>query len=71
MSLLTLQSSPDLYGRDTTSDFLTSQLERSPDSFQKALLPNPSVEITGKRHLTDIYDWTSGFFPGAYGTPMR
>ena len=24
-------------------DFLTSQLERSPDSFQKALLPNPSV----------------------------
>lgn len=46
-------------------DFLTSQLERSPDSFQKALLPNPSVEITGKRHLTDIYDWTSGFFPGS------
>lgn len=45
--------------------FLTSQLERSPDSFQKALLPNPSVEITGKRHLTDIYDWTSGFFPGS------
>lgn len=50
-------------GYDT--DFLTSQLERSPDSFQKALLPNPPVEITGKRHLTDIYDWTSGFFPGS------
>ena len=40
-------------------------MEQSSNSFQNTLLANPSVEIIGKRHLTDIYDWTSGFFPGS------
>lgn len=46
-------------------NFLANQLEQSSNSFQNTLLANPSVEIIGKRHLTDIYDWTSGFFPGS------
>lgn len=48
-----------------TVDFLVSQLERDTTAFQQILWPNPPAEQMGKRHLCDIYDWTSGFFPGS------
>lgn len=46
-------------------DFLASQLERGAETFQDSLWPNPPAEKLGTRRLCNIYDWTSGFFPGS------
>lgn len=46
-------------------DFLISQMECDANVFQDSLWPNPSAEKLGKRRLCNIYDWTSGFFPGS------
>ena len=48
-----------------TVDFLVSQLERDASTFQDSLWANPSVEKIGKIRLCNVYDWTSGFFPGS------
>lgn len=45
-------------------DFLTRQLERGKETFMDSLRANPTHDILGKRRLCNIYDWTSGFFPG-------
>lgn len=46
-------------------DFLVSQLERDPSTFQDSLRPQPAAEKLGTRRLCGVYDWTSGFFPGS------
>lgn len=46
-------------------DFLVKQMEQDPKVFQDSLWPNPPAEKLGKRRLCNIYDWTSGFFPGS------
>jgi len=46
-------------------DFLVSQMEQDAKAFQDSLWPNPPVDKLGKRRLCNIYDWTSGFFPGS------
>ncbi|GKH13435.1 DUF4995 domain-containing protein [Bacteroides uniformis] len=46
-------------------DFLTAQMECDAKVFQDSLWPNPPAEKLGKRRLCNIYDWTSGFFPGS------
>lgn len=46
-------------------DFLASQMEQDLKVFQDSLWPNPPTEKIGKRRLCNIYDWTSGFFPGS------
>ena len=51
-----------------TLDFLVSQLQRDPSTFKDSLLANPSADKLGKIRLCGIRDWTSGFFPGSYGT---
>lgn len=45
--------------------FLESQVERNSETFKDSLRANPPKERIGQRRLTDIYDWTSGFFPGS------
>lgn len=45
-------------------DFLCSQLEKDPLVFKDSLRALPSAEQLNKRRLCNIYDWTSGFFPG-------
>lgn len=42
---------------------LYKQLEK--DIIIDSLRPLPAPEIAGQRRLCDIYDWTSGFFPGS------
>lgn len=46
-------------------DFLVSQMEQNLEVFQDSLWPNTSVQKIGKRRLCNIYNWTSGFFPGS------
>lgn len=46
-------------------DFLAKQMEQPLENFQDSLWSNPPVDKIGKRRLCDIYDWTSGFFPGS------
>ena len=46
-------------------DFLVRQMEQDLKVFQDSLWPNPPAEKLGKRRLCNIYDWTSGFFPGS------
>lgn len=46
-------------------DFLVSQMEQDAKVFQDSLWFNPPTEKLGKRRLCNIYDWTSGFFPGS------
>ncbi|WP_304211985.1 DUF4995 domain-containing protein [Phocaeicola plebeius] len=46
-------------------DFLVRQMEQEPTCFQDSLWPNPPQEKIGQRRLCNIYDWTSGFFPGS------
>lgn len=48
-----------------TIDFLASQLECDASTFQDSLWANPPAEKRGTIRLCDIYDWTSGFFPGS------
>lgn len=44
-------------------DMLKEQLEK--EILIDSLRPQPPVEQMGQRALCDIYDWTSGFFPGS------
>lgn len=44
-------------------DMLKEQLEK--EILIDSLRPQPPVEQMGQRTLCDIYDWTSGFFPGS------
>lgn len=46
-------------------DFLVSQMEQNLEIFQDSLWPNTPVQKIGKRRLCNIYNWTSGFFPGS------
>lgn len=46
-------------------DFLTEQMEQPLENFQDSLWSNPPATKIGKRRLCNIYDWTSGFFPGS------
>ena len=45
--------------------FLESQLERDASTFADSLWANPPKEKLGTRRNCNIYDWTSGFFPGS------
>ena len=42
---------------------LQEQLEK--EIFIDSLRAQPAPEIVGQRRVCDIYDWTSGFFPGS------
>lgn len=44
-------------------DKLQEQLEK--EIFVDSLRPQPAAELLGTRRIHDIYDWTSGFFPGS------
>lgn len=46
-------------------NFLESQLERDAFTFADSLWANPPKEKLGTRRNCNIYDWTSGFFPGS------
>lgn len=46
-------------------NFLDKQLERKDKSYIDSLLPQPSAQLLHQRYLTNISDWTSGFFPGS------
>lgn len=46
-------------------DFLGWQLGADPITFKDSLRAHPAATKIGKRRLCDIYDWTSGFFPGS------
>ncbi|WP_183308140.1 DUF4995 domain-containing protein [Dysgonomonas hofstadii] len=50
-------------GYDT--EFLCKQLEKDYSAFKDSLRPNPNSNRLGQRRLADVYDWTSGFFPGS------
>lgn len=45
--------------------FLGRQLERDSLTFKDSLRAHPSAEQLGRRRLCNVYDWTSGFFPGS------
>ncbi len=45
--------------------FLESQLERDASTFADSLWANSPKEKLGTRRNCNIYDWTSGFFPGS------
>ncbi|WP_280645975.1 MULTISPECIES: DUF4995 domain-containing protein [unclassified Dysgonomonas] len=47
------------------SAFLCRQMEKDFTIFKDSLRVNPSNDKLGKRRLTSVYDWTSGFFPGS------
>ena len=46
-------------------DFLCRQLERDSLTFKDSLRAQPTADQLGKRRLCNVYDWTSGFFPGS------
>ena len=46
-------------------DFLGWQLDIDPMTIKDSLRAQPSADRLGHRRLCDIYDWTSGFFPGS------
>ena len=46
-------------------DFLGWQLDIDPMTIKDSLRAQPSEDRLGHRRLCDIYDWTSGFFPGS------
>ncbi len=46
-------------------DFLCRQLERDSLTFKDSLRAQPAADQLGKRRLCNVYDWTSGFFPGS------
>jgi len=45
-------------------DFLSAQLERDPSTFKDSLRIIPEEKL-GQRRLCNVYDWTSGFYPGS------
>lgn len=46
-------------------NFLQQQLETKTDSFKRTLVAHPDRKKLNTLRLCDIYDWTSGFFPGS------
>ena len=46
-------------------DFLERQLERDRSTFADSLRAIPAPGQEGQRRLCNVYDWTSGFFPGS------
>jgi hypothetical protein len=46
-------------------EMLSHQLGKDQESLKKSLKAAPSAEKIGTMNLCGIYDWTSGFFPGA------
>lgn len=45
--------------------FIEKQLETKTDSFRRTLVPLPSASKRETLRLCNVYDWTSGFFPGS------
>lgn len=52
-------------------DFLCRQLERDSLTFKDSLRAQPTADQLGKRRLCNVYDWTSGFFPGLIVVRIR
>ena len=46
-------------------DFLGWQLDQDPAIFRDSLRKQCAPELLGKLRTCDIYNWTSGFFPGS------
>ena len=46
-------------------DFTKLQEQLEKEIFMDSLRPQPAAEKLGRRRVCDIYDWTSGFFPGS------
>ena len=46
-------------------DFAKLQEQLEKEIFVDSLRPQPAAEKLGRRRVCDIYDWTSGFFPGS------
>lgn len=46
-------------------DFTKLQEQLEKEIFVDSLRPQPAAEKLGRRRVCDIYDWTSGFFPGS------
>ena len=46
-------------------DFAKLQEQLEKEIFVDSLRPQPAAELLGRRRVCDIYDWTSGFFPGS------
>ena len=46
-------------------DFAKLQEQLEKEIFVDSLRPQPAAELIGHRRICDIYDWTSGFFPGS------
>ena len=46
-------------------DFAKLQEQLDKEIFVDSLRPQPAAEKLGRRRVCDIYDWTSGFFPGS------
>ena len=46
-------------------DFAKLQEQLEKEILVDSLRPQPTAEKLGKRRVCDIYDWTSGFFPGS------
>ena len=45
-------------------DFLVEQMECDSTVFMDSLVANPPASEIGKLRTCNLYDWTSGFFPG-------
>lgn len=50
---------------DYDLDFLAWQLDMDAETFKDSLRTRPNPEDLGKLRNCDIYNWTSGFFPGS------
>ncbi len=50
---------------DYDLDFLAWQLDVDAETFKDSLRTRPNPEDLGKLRNCDIYNWTSGFFPGS------
>ena len=50
---------------DYDLDFLAWQLDMDAETFKDSLRARPNPEDLGKLRNCDIYNWTSGFFPGS------
>lgn len=48
-----------------TMEFLSRQLERDSLTFKDSLRAQAPADQLGKRRLSGVLDWTSGFFPGS------
>lgn len=64
-SLLSTQELPRSLWTGYKKDFLCWQLEKDSLIFEESLSANPPKDKIGKLRTCNIYDWTSGFFPGS------